>query len=103
MDASLCHRNHAWVSFQEFDESFNDTFSVPKEIGKVLEFNIYFFKLVFYIMYSELSPHIVGEAFYSGEVEAELRRIGHVDYRFRYNSDRESCMEMTEKTRGKNI
>ena len=54
-------------------------------------------------MYSELSPRIVGEDFYTGEVEAELRRIGHVDYRFRYNSDQESCMEMIEKTRGKNI
>ena len=51
----------------------------------------------------ELSPHIVSEAFYSGELEAELRRIGHIDYRFRYDSDRETCMEMIEKIRRKTL
>ena len=26
-------RNHAWVSFQGFTESFNDTFDLPSEHG----------------------------------------------------------------------
>ena len=30
----MFHRNHAWVSFQGFGESFNDAFSVPKELGE---------------------------------------------------------------------
>ena len=55
------------------------------------------------IYYIELSPHIVSEAFYSGELEAELRRIGLIDYRFRYDSDRETCMEMIEKMRRKTL
>lgn len=51
----------------------------------------------------ELSAHIVSEAFYSGELETELRRIERIDYRFRYDSDRETCMEMIEKRRRKTL
>ena len=51
----------------------------------------------------ELTPHIAAEAFYTGELEAELRRIGYVDYYFKYDSDREKCMEMIESKRRKMI
>ena len=55
-------------------------------------------------MYSiELNGHAVGEAFYNGELENELRRINRTDYRFFLNSDRENCMEMVEKNRRDNI
>ena len=52
---------------------------------------------------SELSGQTVAEAFYNGELEAELRRIGQVEYRFRMDSDREECMTMVEKERRMNI
>ena len=55
-------------------------------------------------MYSiELNGHAVGEAFYNGELENELRRINRTDYRFFLNSDRENCMEMVEKNCRDNI
>ena len=56
-----------------------------------------------YNVYTELSPHTVGEAFYNGEVESELRRIEKVDYRFYKYSDREQCMEMIEEIRRQSI
>ena len=51
----------------------------------------------------ELTPHIAAEAFYTGELEAELRRICSVNYYFKYDSDREKCMEMIESKRRKMI
>ena len=30
----MFYRNHAWVSFQGFGESFNDAYSVTKELGE---------------------------------------------------------------------
>ena len=45
-------------------------------------------------MLTELTPKTVAEAFYNGEVENELRRIGCTEYVFRNDSDRELCMEM---------
>ena len=51
----------------------------------------------------ELNGHTVGEVFYNGELENELRRINCTDYKFSLNSDRENCMEMVEKTRRDNI
>ena len=50
-------------------------------------------------MHTELTPRTVGEAFYNGELEDELRTIGKVDYRFKCDSDREVCMEMVEEHR----
>jgi len=47
----------------------------------------------------ELTPRIIGEMFYTGEIEDELRRIGRVDYRFKLDSDREVCMRMIEELR----
>ena len=51
----------------------------------------------------ELTPKIVAEAFYNGEVESELRRIKRIEYVFRNDSDREVCMEMIEEARRQNI
>ena len=48
---------------------------------------------------SQLSGQTVAEAFYNGELEAELWRIGQVKYRFRMDLDREECMTMVEKER----
>ena len=55
------------------------------------------------IFVAELTPHIVGEAFYNGEMESELRRIGRIEYRMFKDSDRESCMEMIEEVRRQSI
>ena len=55
------------------------------------------------IVYTELSPHTVAEAFYTGEIEADLRRVGNIEYPFRYDSDREVCMDDIEKRRRKNL
>lgn len=41
----------------------------------------------------------MADAFYTGELEAELRLVGHVDYLFKKDSDRELCMEMIEGIR----
>ena len=38
----------------------------------------------------------MADAFYWGELEAELRLIGHSDYHFKKDSNREACMEMIE-------
>ena len=38
----------------------------------------------------------MADAFYTGELEAELRLVGHTDYLFKKDSDRELCMEMIE-------
>ena len=51
------------------------------------------------IVNTELTPRTVGEAFYNGELEDELRTIGKADHRFKYDSDREICMEMVEENR----
>lgn len=45
----------------------------------------------------------MAEAFYTGEVESELRRIGKIDYRMHKDSDREKCMEMIEEFRRESI
>ena len=58
--------------------------------------NLYF---GYCFVYTELTPRTVGEAFYNGELEDELCTIGKVDYRFKYDSDREVCMEMVEEHR----
>lgn len=91
-------RNHSWVSFQGFCESYNDAFNLPQELG---EHSIHFFTLAtpFSMIYTELIPRIVGDAFYWGELEAELRLIGRSDYCFKKDSDREVCMDMIESIR----
>ena len=54
---------------------------------------------IYYLFIEELTPRIVGEAFYNGELENELRRIGKIDYLFKRDSDRERCMEVVEEVR----
>ena len=56
-------------------------------------------KVVHNVVLLELSPHVVGEAFYNGETEAELRRIKRADFKFKKDSDRDNCMEMIEEIR----
>ncbi len=51
----------------------------------------------------EVTPKIVAEAFYKGELENELRRINCIEYVFRNDSDREVCMDMIENVRRQNI
>ncbi|XP_064393011.1 uncharacterized protein LOC135340449 isoform X3 [Halichondria panicea] len=75
--------NHSWVSFQGFAESYNTALEIPPD--------------------EELSPYIVGEAFYNGEVENELRRVNKIDYRFHKDSEREECMERIEEVRRQSI
>ena len=36
---------------------------------------------------SELSPKVVANAFWRGEVEDELRRTGMIDFKFKLDSD----------------
>ena len=50
-----------------------------------------------------MSPRIVGKAFYNGEVENELRRIGRIDYKFKKDSSREECMTIIEELRRQKI
>ena len=51
----------------------------------------------------ELHHEAVANAFYNGEIESELRRIGREDYRFMVNSDREKCMDMIEQLRCESV
>ena len=52
---------------------------------------------------TELSPKLVAKAFWVGEVEHELRRIGREDYRFHKDEDVEKCMEMIDGIRRQTI
>ena len=47
----------------------------------------------------EMSPESAAEAFYNGEIEQELQRIGLEGYRFKKNSDQEACFEKIEEVR----
>ena len=51
------------------------------------------------IFHVELSPKVVASAFWRGEVENELRRIGMVDYKFNLDSDYEKCMADIDEMR----
>ena len=54
-------------------------------------------------MHIELTPSIVAELFYNGEIEDELHRVGLIDYRFKMDSDREVCMDFLETKRRESI
>ena len=45
---------------------------------------------------TELKPKTVAKAFWVGEVEHELSRLGRQDFRFHADEDLEKCMEMIE-------
>lgn len=60
----------------------------------------------FYFFFIELRPHIVGEAFYTGEVENEIRHMLQenpgttlLQFRFKTDSDREEVMKTIESIR----
>ena len=46
-----------------------------------------------------MTPKNVADAFYTGELEAELRRIGKETVVFKADKDRETHMEMVENCR----
>lgn len=48
---------------------------------------------------TEITPEIVSELFYNGELELELNRIGLGNYHFKLNSEREKCFEQVEAVR----
>ena len=45
---------------------------------------------------------MAADAFYNGELEHELRQIGMLEYVFKSDSDRETCMEAVEQHRVRN-
>lgn len=91
--------NHSWVSFQGFSEAYNDAFSLSDEQGlKQLARHCRCNYLIL-LEILELTPRIIGEMFYNGELENELRRLGRLDYRFKLDSDREVCMHMIDELR----
>ena len=49
--------------------------------------------------FAEITPEVVAEMFYNGELELELHRIGLEDYRFKLDSDRENCFKRVEEAR----
>ena len=49
--------------------------------------------------FAEITPEVVAEMFYNGELELELHRIGLEDYRFKLDSDRKNCFERVEEAR----
>lgn len=46
---------------------------------------------------------MAADAFYNGELEHELRQIGMIEYAFKSDSDRETCMKSVEQHRVRNI
>ena len=49
----------------------------------------------------EMTPQLVADAFYNGELEAELRRVGMIDYRFKVDADKGKmygCFRRAEKS-----
>ena len=54
-------------------------------------------------IFVDMTPETCANAFYNGELESELRRIGKADYRFKVDSDREECMKMVEIHRRESI
>ena len=109
-------RNHAWVSFQGFCESYNDTHSLSKDEGNKHAASphvLVHFLLVNYglnVSCAELNPHTVADAFYNGELENEIRLLATTsdtvnlsDFTFRKDSDREAIMEKIESIRSQTM
>lgn len=55
------------------------------------------------ILCIEFTPQIAAEVFYNGEMEAELHRVGLIEYRFKSDSDREECMSILETKRRESV
>ena len=105
-------RNHGWVSFQGFCESYNDTHSLSKDKGNkhATSVIVHFLLNICSTSHAELNPHTVADAFYNGELESEIRLLvttsGTVtlsDFTFRKDSDREALMEKIESIRSQSI
>ena len=112
MSTLFIFRNHAWVSFQGFAESYNDTYSLSKDEGKYnyATNHDWCVSITLNHFFTELSPHVVADAFYNGEVENEIRllvtgssRLTLSDFTFRKDSDREVIMEKIESIRSQTI
>ena len=77
----------------------------------ILHYNFHLIKVPFVIdvsylndiLLAEMTPRIVAEAFYNGELENELRRIGRIEFRMLKDSDRDGCMEMIEELRRQTV
>ena len=93
-------RNHAWVSFQGFSETCNGTFNLERNQGM---YNILSCNLSYCESLLELTSALVANAFYNGELEDELRQIGRIEYCFKNDRDGETCMEMIEQQRVRNV
>ena len=69
-------RNHLCVSFQGFAESYNDTFDLQLEYGIFIRDSLS--KVLICII--ELSPNVVADLFYNGEIERNLQQVELLDY-----------------------
>ncbi len=47
----------------------------------------------------EMSPKVAAAAFWRGEVENELRRIGMIEFKFKMDGDYDKCMEAIDELR----
>ena len=52
---------------------------------------------------TELSPKMEAKAFWVGDVEHELRRLGREEFRFHNDEDLEKCLEMIEGIRHQSV
>ena len=105
-------RNYAWVSFQGFCESYNDTHSLSKDEGNKHAASALSILVNYRLNVScaELNPHIVADAFYNGELKNEIRLLATTsdtvnlsDFTFRKDPDREAIMEKIESIRSQTI
>ena len=114
---SLCYsiynlhcRNHSWVSFQGFSESYNDTHSLSGEQG------LYFIckalnNAWWHHILSAMTAKYAADAFYNGELESEIRLLVQLaeppcslsHFSFIRDSDREDIMETIEAIRSTSI
>ena len=70
---------------------------MQKEQGTLLSCMHNEWKCILHII--ELSAKVVARAFWIGEVENELRRIGKLDFCFKHDEDLDECMQMIEEER----
>ena len=75
------------MSFQSLSESYNDAFILNEGEGMSCQWGMVSH---FTLSVVEVTPKLVGEAFYNGEVESELRRIHRIDYCFKKDEDRDN-------------
>ena len=52
---------------------------------------------------AELSAKVVATAFWRGEVENELRRVGMCDFKFKADIDYDRCMSVIDELRRESI